>query len=434
MHRPDRLTPSLQQLSLISSSQNSGQRVVSIALGTPVTEQSDDMTPPCTPPTYHVGKAPADTNDRESTAIPIPPKLANKDVQGNSETTVAPTAGETLAWAKLSPQLYTKNYQLSGSTSLGYDELGHGAWSTVYRATETPETPLSTLLTPPSSPVSLLAKPATGRVLAIKTPSRKEAHDILHHEARILTYLHCTRHTSDYVVPFHGYDATSKSVVMDAIPWNLEAHAKSCLENTRANFSTRTMFDPVCESQEWKSLAMKLINGLVFLHSNGCIHGDIKPSNILLHRSEKGSSAAYTPLYCDFSSSRILNGSNASNTAQVQQVTALTPDYASPELLTSLHGTAAIATAAADVYALGVTLVVAAIGESPFAGASMEAMKLSMVREGKVLEFARQADQGTRIMKGKIVDRCLKDALEKDMEKRVTAKQWQASVNTILEA
>ncbi|KAL8894253.1 MAG: hypothetical protein Q9192_004475 [Flavoplaca navasiana] len=429
MHLPHRLTPSLQQLSLISSNQNSGQRVVSTARGTPVTEQSNDMTPPCTPPKCHVGKAPTDTKDRKSTATPIHPKLANKDVRGNSETTITPTAGETLAWAKLSPRLYTKNYQVSGSTSSGYDELGHGAWSTVYRATETPETPLSALLTPPSSPVSLLAKPATGRVLAIKTPSRKEAHDILYHEARILTYLHCTRHTSDYVVPFHGYDATSKSLVMDAIPWNLEVHAKSCLENTRANFSTRTMFDPVCESQEWKSLATQLINGLVFLRSNGCIHGDIKPSNILLHPSEKGSSAAYTPLYCDFSSSRIL-----SDTAQVQQITALTPDYASPELLTSLHGTAAIATAAADVYALAVTLVVAAIGESPFAGASMEAMKLSMAREGKVLKFARQADQGTRIMKGKIVERCLKDALEKDVEKRFTAKQWQASVNTIFEA
>ncbi len=141
---------------------------------------------------------------------------------------------------------------------------------------------------------------------------------------------------------------------------------------------------------------------------------------------------AYTPLYCDFSSSRIYDNSTISNPGQVQQITALTSDYASPELLTSLQSTAAIATTAADVYALAVSLVVAAIGTSPYAGAGMEMLKLSMAREGRVLEFARQADQGTRIMKGRIVERCLKDALVKDVGKRCTAKEWKCSVQAVL--
>lgn len=316
----------------------------------------------------------------------------------------------------------------------GYEELGHGAWSTVYRAIETPETPPSTILTPPSSPASLPGKSAKGRVLAIKAPARKDAHDIIYHEARVLTYLHSSRRASDYLVPFHGYDATSKSLVMDAIPSNLEAHAKCCLKNARANFSTRTMFDPVTGSQEWQSLAIQLIDGLDFLHSNRCIHGDIKPSNILLYPNEDGSAKTYTPLYCDFSSSRIVIDSNVSNSEQAQQITALTPDYASPELLTSLRSTAAVATTAADVYALAVTLVVAAIGQSPYAGASMELLKLSMAREGKVLDFARQADQGTRIMKGKMVQRCLKDALEKDVGKRSTAKEWKDNVQNVFKS
>ncbi|KAL8755443.1 MAG: hypothetical protein Q9199_003627 [Rusavskia elegans] len=399
---------------------------MSDAPGTPITEQSKNLTPPCTPPPYHLGKAPVNMEDFDQRAIPSISNTAGHDAQGNCKTSVTPTAEETLSWEMISPRACAKSYQMSGS-----EELGHGAWSTVYRAIETPETPPSTIPTPPSSPASLPSKSAIGRVLAIKAPARRDAHDILYHEARVLTYLHSSRRASDYVVPFHGYDATSKSVVMDAIPLNLETHAKFCLKNARANFSTRAMFDPVYGSQEWQSLAMQLIDGLDFLHSNRCIHGDIKPSNILLCPDEDGSSETYTPLYCDFSSSRILTDSNVSNFKQAQLITALTPDYASPELLTSLRSTAAVATTAADVYALAVTLVVAAIGQSPYAGASMEVLKLSMAREGKVLDFARQADQGTRIMKGKMVQRCLKDALEKDVGKRTTAKEWKDNVQNI---
>ncbi|KAL8848725.1 MAG: hypothetical protein Q9221_006269 [Calogaya cf. arnoldii] len=361
-------------------------------------------------------------------AIPSISNAAGSKAQGNCISTITPTAEETLSWEMISPRACTKSYQMSS-----YEELGHGAWSTVYRASETPEMSPSRLPTPPTSPVSLSGKSAMGRVLAIKAPARKDAHDILHHEARVLTYLHSSGRASEYLVPFHGYNATSKSLVMDAIPLNLETHAKSCLKRVRADFSTRTMFDPVCGSQQWQSLATQLIGGLEFLHSNRCIHGDIKPSNILLCPIEDGTSETYTPLYCDFSSARIFNDSDVSNIQEAQQITALTPDYASPELFTSLQSKSAVATTAADVYALAVTLVVAAIGESPYAGASMEVLKLSMAREGKVLQFARQADQGTRIMKGKMVEQCLKDALEKDVGKRYTAKAWKDSVHIILE-
>ncbi|CAO1602911.1 hypothetical protein XANCAGTX0491_006508 [Xanthoria calcicola] len=395
--------------------------------GTPMTEQSKNLTPPCTPPPYHLRKAPMEQLVHR--AIPSISNPAGDNAQGIYETTVTPTAEESPSWEMISPRPYTGTYR-----SPSHEELGHGAWSTVYRAIETPETPPSTMPTPPSSPAGLPGKSAIGRVLAIKTPARNDAHDIIYHEARVLTYLHSSRRASDYLVPFHGYDATSKSLVMDAVPLNLEMHAKCGLKNARANFSTRTMFDPVCGSQEWQSLATQLIAGLDFLHSNRCIHGDIKPSNILLCPDEDGPSKTYTPLYCDFSSSRIVtDDSNVSDSEPAPQITALTPDYASPELLTSLRSAGAVATTAADVYALAVTLVVAAIGESPYAGAGMEVLKLSMAREGKVLEFARQADQGTRVMKGKMVERCLKGALEKNVGERSTAKEWKDNVRTIFE-
>lgn len=214
---------------------------------------------------------------------------------------------------------------------------------------------------------------------------------------------------------------------MDAVPLNLDTYAKSCLRNSRLNFSTRTMFDPVCGVPVWQSLAAQLINGLAFLHAESCIHGDIKPANVLLRPNEADQAEAYSALYCDFSSSRI-DTQGREESDQAQQLTALTPDFASPELLTSLATTAAVVTPASDVYALGVTLVVAAIGTSPFAGAFMEIQKLGMARQGRVLDFAGQSEQGTRAMKGKMVHKWLRGALEKDVEKRSTIEEWKRAV------
>ncbi|KAL9000579.1 MAG: hypothetical protein Q9169_000872 [Polycauliona sp. 2 TL-2023] len=429
MHPPERDIPSLQPISVIPPTAQNNLHTMS---PTPEAKQSKTLTPPCTPPPYHVKKAAADTEEHGRHALSNISNTADINVQYNPRASVILTAGEILTWEMILPLPYAKNYHLSPSSSSGYKEFGRGAWSTVYEATETPETSPSTPPTPASSPVNSASKPAACQALAIKAPARNDGHDILYHEARILTYLHSCLRATDYVVPFHGYNVSSKSLVMNAIPLNLETHSRACLTKTRAEFSTRTMFDPVYGSQDWQILATQLIDGLEFLHSSGCIHGDIKPSNILLQPNNEGSSKTYTPLYCDFSSSRIVDGSRVSNTEPAQHITAMTPDYASPELLTSLRSTGAVATTAADVYALAVTLVVAAIGESPFTGASMEMMKLSMAREGKVLAFARQADQGTRIMKGKMVERWLRGALDVDAKQRSTAMEWKSNVHTLL--
>ncbi|KAL8676809.1 MAG: hypothetical protein Q9186_006716 [Xanthomendoza sp. 1 TL-2023] len=373
----------------------------------PVTEQSGSMTPPCTP------------------------LRQRGNAQTHSDASTAITAEEAHHFEMLLPRSCRKMFQRPKSTSSEYEEFGHGAWSTVYRTTEILETPSSALPTPPSSPVG--SSKTGSQILAVKAPARKDAHDVLYEEARVLTYLHSCQDASYYIIPFHGYDIASQSLVMDAVPLNLETHAKSCLKKARDNLTTRTMFDPVCGPQEWQSLALQLIDGLAFLHSNHCVHGDIKPSNILLRPNDDGSSEVFTPLYCDFSSSRILEGSTGNNAESIQQLSALTPDFTSPELFTSLHTTNAVATNASDVYALGVTLVVVAIGTSPYAGATMEMMKLSMAREGRVLDFARQADQGTRVMKGKVVERCLKDALAKDVGKRSTVKEWKINVQDIFQ-
>lgn len=160
--------------------------------------------------------------------------------------------------------------------------------------------------------------------------------------------------------------------------------------------------------------------------------GDIKPANVLLRPNGADPAEGYTPLYCDFSSSCILGSPNEEGSGQAQQLTAVTPDFASPELLSSLSNINAVATTASDTYALAVTLIVAATGSSPYAGARMELQKLSMAREGRVLDFARYGEQGTRVMKGKLVDRCLRHALEKDVTRRSTVEELRRNVEATL--
>ena len=333
---------------------------------------------------------------------------------------------ERVSWGNTIPRAYTGQYRRCGNGVLDNGELGRGVWSVVYRSVEESLTYPAPLLTPPTSPTESSSPIQSNKVLAIKAPSRKDAHKILDHEARILTYLHSFPDTPDHVVPFYGYDQSSHSIILSAIPLNLDVHVKAAAKTARANFSTRTMFDPVVGIQEWQSLATALISGLCFLQSHQCIHGDIKPANILLQPSDGDKS--YTPFYCDFSSALVTTDPAPS------EITALTQDYSSPELLTSLTDTTrpTFPTPAADVYALAVTLLFAAIGESPYAAAKMEVMKLSMAREGRPLQFAKSGEQAARVRTGGLVERCLAGALAKDAEARWEVTQWADEVEKLI--
>ena len=320
------------------------------------------------------------------------------------------------------PKIYSTRYQIDR-------ELGHGAWSNVYRAFElkqTTITPTSLPPSPPTSPESKFQKPQA-KILAVKIPSERMAHPILKKEACILTYLYSHNQAASYLVPFHGFDTSTHGIVMDAIPSSLEAFMKS---SSNAKLTTKTMFDPIIGAKNWASLAKQLITGLAFLQDRQCIHGDIKPANILIRSDE--STGAHTPLYCDFSSARVQSPNLLD---AIEEVTAVTKDYLSPELLTSLlgrNGERAIATFASDIFALAVTLVAAAIGASPYAFAQVEIQKLSMAKEGRPIDFARQGENGSRIMKNRAVDRIVGPAVARNPGERINLGAWVKLTDEVL--
>lgn len=349
---------------------------------------------------------------------------------------------EERSWAETQATEYTGQYELvQGNRASGYQEYGRGLWSVVYKATEittTEELKVAALgiPTPPASPSNTSPQingPAP-KFLAIKAPIRRDAHQILENEARILTYLHHFREGSDYIVPFHGYEHLEHSVVLDAVPLALEFYNKAAAKETRGNFSTRTMFDPVIGISQWLKLCKNLIDGLVFLHLKKVVHGDIKPMNILLRGRPAmqidDTVIEYQPLYCDFSSSHVNEPGKDS-----EEVSAVTTEFTAPELLQAFrhrNGQRAIATYKNDVFALGVTLLTAVTGENPYTSARFEGQKTAMAKEGLPLEFARRGEQASRVGVKGMVDMVIRGAVEKDESKRWTDGQWQNVVKDIV--
>ena len=339
---------------------------------------------------------------------------------------LAEQAKEEVPVPARSPKLYTKRYTI-------HEELGYGVWSTVYSASEIPE-PGAFPPSPPTSPLNG-AKPSPNtnqKVLAIKKPSRRDAYPVLESEARILTYLHShPPDSTDHIVPFRGWEPATHSIILTAIPLSLETHAQTLKKTTP--LTTKTMFDPILGFPTWNHLATSLVAGLSFLHSHRCVHGDIKPANILLLRPSTSPNddegiQTLTPLFCDFSSSHILpdpesnpdSGSQSSSSPPL--ISAVTPEYTAPELLSALaRSNEPIATYASDVFSLAVTLLFAALGESPYACCRMEMQRLGAAREGSPLEFARRGESAGRV---RGVERWVKGGLRREVEGRWKAEEW----------
>ncbi|EEA19022.1 hypothetical protein TMatcc_010434 [Talaromyces marneffei ATCC 18224] len=323
-----------------------------------------------------------------------------------------------------------------------YVEFGRGVWSTVYKASPS-MCVTSAIMTPPSSPV--ISSPPTSRVVAVKSPLRRDAYSILRAEAHILSRITTVQSTSndkDYVVPFYGYIPQSHSLVLQAIPLSLSTHIETCADSARKSFSTRTMFDPV--TPHWRDLATQLIKGLDWLHREiGLVHGDIKPHNILLRPRQTASLSEdefeYDALYADFSSAHFISSPSSSGSGSTSLTTAedtptggegaLTPPFAAPELLTlsAMKSSTPLSTPASDIFALALTLLAAATGDVLIYAGTSAMQRLAMSREGwRALDYVRSGANASRLGRGRdgFVGKVVENAIAKEAAMRPTAREW----------
>ncbi|KAF9892928.1 hypothetical protein FE257_000520 [Aspergillus nanangensis] len=377
-------------------------------------------------------KAEASGTTKPGLSPPVTPTVLE-----NTNTSVAnPTESlESTAQTTSIPFHYDEELELQHDPKGRPLEYGRGAWSVVYKASSRTTSTSSPLMTPPSSPAP------GGRIVAVKSPVRRDAFDVLDAEALTLTRVSMVPGSERYVVPFHGYVADTHSIVMSAVPLALSTYIEDKAAIAQKQFSTKTMFDPVQGMAQWHDLARKLVAGLDWLQNTaGIVHGDIKPHNLLLRPrpgiDPESDNFSYEPLFADFSSAHSITGSSLSaekNTGAA--LTALTPPFAAPELLSvsSLTSPDVAPTPASDVFSLAVTLLAAATGDLLLYPGASNMQRLVMAREGhRVIDFARSGANGSRVPKNGIVEQILTPAITKDPAQRVTPGQWLSRVETAM--
>ncbi|EAW09464.1 protein kinase domain-containing protein [Aspergillus clavatus NRRL 1] len=378
-----------------------------------------------TPPITPIGNAPSINNTPNYAISPV--SLPRSHLKGTLPDLQTVT----------SPRKFTDELEFHYNHKGRKVEFGRGVWSVVYMASSRALATPSSAMSPPSSPAS------RSRVVAVKTPVRRDAHPVLDAEALVLTRLSMVSGFEDHIVPFHGFIADSHSIVMSAVPLALSTYIEEKAGAARQHMSTRTMFDPVQGMPEWHGLAKKLVAGLAWLHTSAqIVHGDIKPHNLLLRPRSAGNNTAsddfpFEALFADFSSAHPIADGSSSPTKDCQgtALTALTPPFAAPELLcvSSLTSPDAVPTPASDVFSLAVTLLAAATGDLLLYPGTSSMQRLAMAREGhRVLDFARSGESGCRIPRNGIVEQIVKPAILKDPSQRIHPTEWSDLVSKIM--
>ncbi|CAH9116430.1 unnamed protein product [Cuscuta europaea] len=178
--------------------------------------------------------------------------------------------------------------------------------------------------------VSIAVSRHSGEIFAVKSAEISKS-EFLRREQHILSNLNCPQ-----IVEYRGYDVTSEN---NKIVFNLmmEYMPGGTLDGGRHDESS------VCR------YTRQIVQGLVYLHSNGIVHCDIKGSNVLL--GEGGAAKI-----ADFGCAKWLNPARDG-----RDLIAGTPLFMAPEVAQGKDQGFP-----ADIWSLGCTIIEMATGVSPW--------------------------------------------------------------------
>jgi len=256
------------------------------------------------------------------------------------------------------------------------------------------------------------------KLLAVKAVKGRIATDVALKESRVLSFLMADPEAAEYVVTFHGFSTQHNGLVMDFISLTLEdfAHFFNGHDFTQ---ELLVQLQPIVSA---------CVAGLDYIHCHDIIHGDIKPSNILLRPIEQGSGlgiqlqgARFQPMYCDFSAAR----GNSFDCPPSES--AGTYDFMAPELF-SLSAPDNWTTLASDVYALGVSIIYMVTGQSPYGYAQNAFQRRAMAMSARPLEAACSDMQAAMKVQQTGLEEWVDGAVKPKALHRCSAREWKSSM------
>lgn len=331
--------------------------------------------------------------------------------------------------------------------------IGTGVWSDVYLAAPSIPKPAeqpfllppSAAKSPPGSPIKsndsaieLSSCPDVPPLYAIKAPASTSSRKVLKEEAKVLSYLSQFPDSTKHVVQFFGQDTRNDALVLKAMDGTLEDWIKKSLNNLPSDLRAAKL------AAVFPTIALGLIDGLIWMQDKNCVHADIKPANVLTSNSTNPPcpepALPEAIVYSDFSST-ILTTPDLS-VRNPSPLGAGTWDYLDPSLLSSLHP--AEPSSATDQWSLAITLLFLILGASPFdAFRGNKYQQREMIKSGSPLQCLAYDDAGIANLRrikeleaalGFNLTKWFAKVLVKDVAKRVGLAEWRDELARATEA
>lgn len=379
-------------------------------------QNNDSITPPASPSMIPMLSLPADKPKRCDS-------VAGSDVGVLSTISDSVSEKEETTDTMVFPYWNT-DYEGGGGGKKG-KKLGEGAWSDVYLALPCePQLPNPTASPTIDHNIPSETQPAA---YALKTPASRSARGVLAAEAKMLTYLSRRPESSSHITPFYGLDERNGALVLKAMDNTLDGWLEKELNPLSEPARTEKL------AVAFPNIASKLIDGLDWLEKQGCVHGDIKPGNVLLSTAPQ-----LDVVYSDFSSAII--PALSSDDGKSAPLGGGTWDYLDPVLLDRPIPGAPLPspTSGSDLWSLAITLLYVVIGASPLDGiGANKFIRRDCVKHGTPMVYAGYGDKGAQNMKrltdlgkalGFDVKSWLAGVLKKDPEDRVHIGQWKQAL------